>query len=254
MKTIVIFGAASAIAQATAKELLSKNPHYILLDRDQEKLHIVAQDLKTRDASQVNTIATDLSDTTKHIELWNQIKSISMPDTVLIAYGTLGDQKASEKDWHIAEKELMTNFMSVASLLTLVANDFQKASEAQEANAAKETHSIIAISSVAGDRGRKSNYIYGSAKGALSIFLAGLRNRLSSHNVNVITIKPGFVDTPMTASFKKGLLWAKPEAIAKDIVSAIQKKRAVVYTPWFWRYIMIIIRLIPESIFKKMWL
>jgi decaprenylphospho-beta-D-erythro-pentofuranosid-2-ulose 2-reductase len=115
-----------------------------------------------------------------------------------------------------------------------------------------ETGTIAVISSVAGDRGRKSNYVYGSAKGGLTIFLQGLRNALSGSGVHVLTIKPGFVDTPMTNDFTKGLLWAKPEKVAKDIKRAIDKKKNIIYTPWFWRWIMLIIRLIPESVFKKM--
>lgn len=242
MKNIVIFGAASAIAQATARLLAQEKPTFILLDRDEAKLKIVADDLKVRGAESVHVIPADLTQTEKHAEIWQHIKSMGQPDTVLIAYGTLGDQKAGEKDFAIAQKELQTNFMSVASLLTLIANDFEQ----------QKSGTIIAISSVAGDRGRKSNYIYGSAKGALTIFLAGLRNRLADKNVKVITVKPGFVDTPMTASFKKGLLWAQPETIARGIVQAIKKQPSIVYLPWFWRYIMLIIRSIPETIFKKM--
>jgi hypothetical protein len=108
------------------------------------------------------------------------------------------------------------------------------------------------VSSVAGDRGRQSNYVYGAAKGGLSIFLQGLRNRLSKFGVCVLTIKPGFVITPMTTEFKKGILWAQPKQVAKVIVSAIRKRKNVVYVPWFWRWIMFIIRSIPESIFKRM--
>jgi short-subunit dehydrogenase len=108
------------------------------------------------------------------------------------------------------------------------------------------------ISSVAGDRGRQSNYIYGSAKGALNIYLQGLRNRLHKANVQVLTIKPGFVDTPMTHEFKKGLLWVKPQTIAKDIVKGITHRRHEIYTPGFWRFIMLIIKLIPECLFKRL--
>lgn len=242
MQTIVIFGACSAIAQATARLMNVEKPNFVLLDRDEARLKIVADDLKVRGASQVNIIATDLTQTEKHSALWQQIMSLAEPDTVLIAYGTLGDQKAGEKDFSIAAKEILTNFTSTASLLTLIANDFEE----------KKAGTIVAISSVAGDRGRKSNYIYGSAKGALTILLAGLRNRLAKQGVTVITIKPGFVDTPMTVSFKKGLLWAQPETIAVGIVSAIKNKKSIVYLPWFWRYIMLIIRSIPEHMFKKM--
>ncbi|MBI3255854.1 MAG: SDR family oxidoreductase, partial [Candidatus Andersenbacteria bacterium] len=226
----------------TARLLNAEKPAFILIDRDESRLKIVADDLKVRGASQVNTIAADLTQTEKHPTLWQQIKSYGQPDTILIAYGTLGDQKAGEKEFAVAAKEIMTNFTSTVSLLTLIANDFE----------AKKHGTIAVISSVAGDRGRKSNYIYGSAKGALTLFLAGLRNRLANSGVDVITIKPGFVDTPMTASLKKGLLWAQPETVARGIVRAMKKKQSIVYLPWFWRYIMFIIRSIPENIFKKM--
>ena len=111
---------------------------------------------------------------------------------------------------------------------------------------------IAVISSVAGDRGRQSNYIYGTAKGALTLFLQGLRNRLARSNVQVLTLKPGFVDTPMTAHLKKGLLFVSPETIAKGILRSIQKKKNEVYLPWFWYFIMKIIKTIPEFIFKRM--
>jgi short-subunit dehydrogenase len=130
----------------------------------------------------------------------------------------------------------------VIALATVLANRFE----------AQRSGSIAVISSVAGDRGRQSNYVYGAAKGAVTLLLQGLRNRLSKSGVQVLTIKPGFVDTPMTAEFKKGALWAKPDDIAHGIVSAIDRRRDVVYLPGFWRLIMLIIRHIPEPIFKRM--
>jgi short-subunit dehydrogenase len=132
--------------------------------------------------------------------------------------------------------------LSALSFLTLLANYFEK----------RGTGTLAAISSVAGDRGRQSNYIYGTTKAALSTFLQGLRNRLSSKNVHVLTIKPGFVDTPMTAHLKRGLLFATPEKVAQDIIRAIAGKKSVLYTPWFWRWIMLAIKMIPETIFRKL--
>ena len=140
------------------------------------------------------------------------------------------------------QDEINLNYLSVVSVLT----GFSQVMVQQAAG------TIAVISSVAGDRGRKSNYVYGSAKSGLSIFLQGLRNSLADKGVNVLTIKPGFVDTPMTTEFKKGLLWVKPDKIARDIVKAINRKKDIIYTPWFWRWIMLIIKLIPEKIFKKM--
>lgn len=164
-------------------------------------------------------------------------------DVLLVAHGSLPDQKACERSVHVTLDELHTNALSVISLVTLAANLFQTAGHG----------TIAVISSVAGDRGRQSNYIYGTAKGMVSLFLEGLRNRLSRSGVRVVTIKPGFVDTPMTAHLeKKGPLWAQPQAIARGIARAVNGQRDVVYLPGIWRWIMLIIRHIPEPIFKRM--
>ncbi|MBI1833582.1 MAG: SDR family oxidoreductase [Candidatus Andersenbacteria bacterium] len=246
MKTIVVFGAASAIAQASARLWAEEKPRFVLIDRSVDRLKIVAEDLRTRGATDVKTITTDLSLLEKHEDIVQQIHTTPVA-IYLVAYGTLGNQKAGEKDFAVARQELTTNFISVASLLTEIINDLS-------IKKATSPTTIAVISSVAGDRGRQSNYIYGTAKAALTSWLSGLRNRLVKEHphIHIVTIKPGQVDTPMTADFKKGLLWAKPEDVARDIVHAIHKKRDVTYTPWFWRYIMLIIKLIPERIFKRL--
>jgi len=243
MKNILILGATSAIAEQTARIYANRKNNLCLVARDEEKLHTVADDLKVRGASEVTTLCFDLGHTHKHQELLDVVEnSMSKIDIVLVAYGTLGDQGKCESDFDETLQELHTNFLSIVSLLTLLANLFEQ-----------QKHGTIAvISSPAGDRGRQSNYIYGSAKGALSVFLQGLRNRLFKSTVHVLTIKPGFVDTPMTSSFKKGLLWVQPDVIARGIVHAIDRRKDVVYLPFFWRYIMLIIKLIPERIFKKL--
>lgn len=257
MKTIIVFGACSAIAQATERLWAQQQSQFVLIDKDEQQLRIVADDLKTRGAVSIRTIATDLTDLTRHQSLVQQAIEANAANEaseaiVLIAYGTLGDQKLSEQDFAVAYRELLTNCVSVISLLTIIANEFER--KAKEANAANEANklTIAVISSVAGDRGRQSNYVYGTAKGALTIFLQGLRNRLANSNIHVLTIKPGFVDTPMTTNFQKGLLWVKPEVIGRGIVAAVEKKKDTVYLPWFWRYIMLIIRAIPERVFKHM--
>src|SRR5262249_29531253 len=156
--------------------------------------------------------------------------------------GTLGDQKKSENSVEVTVQELTTNGLSVVALLTRIA-------------ARLEVHkagTIVVISSVAGDRGRQTNYVYGSAKALVTAFTSGLRQRLCKQGVDVITIKPGFVDTPMTAAFPKGPLWAKPEQIAAGIVRAIDRRATVVYLPGFWRLIMFVIRSIPESVFRRL--
>ena len=146
-----------------------------------------------------------------------------------------------QSDVGYALREIATNGTSVVSLMTLAGEQF----------AQQKAGTIAVISSVAGDRGRQSNYVYGSAKALVSAFASGQRQRLRKLGVNVMTIKPGFVDTPMTASFKKGALWAKPDQVARDILAGVDKGRSVVYTPGFWRFIMLIIKHIPEFVFVK---
>ena len=169
-------------------------------------------------------------------------KALDGIDITLIAHGTLPEQKECESSIDKTLQEFQINLISVVSLLTFLGNYFEKQGKG----------CIAVISSVAGDRGRQSNYVYGTAKGGLTIFLQGLRNRLSKAGVCVLTIKPGFVITPMTQNFKKGFLWAQPQQVARAIVRAIRKRKNVVYVPWFWRWIMLIIRSIPENIFKRM--
>jgi short-subunit dehydrogenase len=242
-QNIVIFGATSAIAEQAARVWAKRGDQLVLVGRSSEKLSTIAQDLKVRGATQATIKALDLNQTEKHPALVAEIeRELGRIDVALIAHGLLGDQRQAEKDFTAAQAIWQTNFVSAASLMSLLAPVFEK----------QKSGTIAAISSVAGDRGRQSNYFYGSAKGALTIFLSGLRNRLFASQVNVVTIKPGFVDTPMTAEFKKGALWASPETVGQGIVRAIDKKRAIVYLPGFWRLIMTIICSIPESIFKKL--
>jgi short-subunit dehydrogenase len=240
---IVIFGATSAIAEQAARVWAKRGDQFVLVGRSAEKLTAIAQDLKLRGASLASVKTLDLNQTEKHPALVAEIaQELGRIDVALVAHGFLGDQRQAEKDFTAAQAIWQTNFVSAASLMSLLAPVFEK----------QKSGTIAAISSVAGDRGRQSNYFYGSAKGALSIFLSGLRNRLFASQVNVVTIKPGFVDTPMTADFKKGALWASSESIGAGIVRAIDKKRAVVYLPGFWRLIMMIICSIPETIFKRL--
>jgi len=243
-QNILIIGATSAIAQATLRLYAEAQANLYLLGRNSEQLEIIAADAKIRGASEVHTAQLDVNQFETHQTVLNQVmEAFPTLDVVLIAHGTLPDQNACEQDVHLTMTELSTNGISTISLLTLLANQFEK----------QQHGSIAVITSVAGDRGRQSNYVYGAAKGMVSTFLQGLRNRLYPHNVQVLDIKPGFVDTPMTTDFKKGALWAQPEQIAKNIVNAINKKQSkTLYTPFFWAIIMFIIRSIPEVIFKRL--
>lgn len=243
MQKVLIIGATSAIAEATARRFAQQGASLFLLARNQERLAGLASDLKVRGAASVGYAAFDANDFDRHeTALDRAIKEMAGIDTVLIAHGTLGDQKACEKNFSLILQELNTNAISVMSLLTHLANRLE----------AQGHGTIAVISSVAGDRGRQSNYVYGTAKGAVSIFLQGLRNRLYKSGVHVLTVKPGFVDTPMTASFKKGVLWAQPDTIAQSILAGIDKKRDEIYAPFFWRFIMTIICSVPEKVFKRL--
>lgn len=243
MKKILIIGATSAIAQATARLWAAQGHRLYLLGRDDERLATLAADLKIRGADSARHATLDVNDFARHAAVLEAaMAALDGLDLVLMAHGTLGDQKACEQDFSTTLQELNTNAISVISLLTHLANRFE----------AQKHGSIAVISSVAGDRGRQSNYVYGTAKGAVTIFLQGLRNRLHKSGVQVLTIKPGFVDTPMTAKFKKGLLWAPPDVVARCIQRGVDKRRDVIYAPAFWGVIMLLIRSIPERIFKSL--
>lgn len=243
MAKTVLFGATSAIAIEVAKLLAKKGDEIFLVARDPQKLQAVEQDLRARGAHVKGSRACDLSQTELHATLFQEIQSgLGEIDQALIAYGTLSNQKACEQDFSLAEQEIRANFVSAVSLLTPLANQMEQ----------RRQGVIAVISSVAGDRGRQSNYIYGASKGALSIFLQGLRNRLFQAGVTVLTIKPGFVDTPMTSHLKKNLLFAQPETVAQAIVRGIEKRRDVIYVPGFWCWVMFVIRSVPEAVFKRL--
>ncbi len=243
MRKILITGGASAIAGAAARLFAKDGTSFFLVDRNAERLKVVADDLRVRGAGQVKTMVVDLNDFEKNSEMLNAADEfLGGIDIVFVAHGGQLDQLESQKSWELTQQEITTNYLSVVSVLTEAANMFEK----------RRKGIIAVVSSAAGDRGRQSNYIYGSAKGGVSIFLQGLRNRLEKSGVAVVTIKPAFIDTPLTASMEKGLLWVKPEKIAPAICRAIVRKKEVVYVPWFWQWIMLVIKIIPESIFKKL--
>jgi short-subunit dehydrogenase len=243
MRKTLIIGATSAIAQATARLFAAAGDALFLVARNSAKLSANADDLKVRGASVVHTATLDVLDYDQHKPVIDAaVATLDGLDLVLISHGTLPDQKACEQSFYLTRKEFEINALSTISLLTHLANYFEQ----------QKRGTIVVVSSVAGDRGRQSNYVYGSAKGAISIFLQGLRNRLYRSGVNVLTVKPGFVDTPMTSGFKKGPLWSTPRFIAKDISRAISSSGREIYSPAVWRLIMIIILFIPEWLFKRL--
>ncbi|XGC82248.1 SDR family oxidoreductase [Bdellovibrio bacteriovorus] len=243
MKKVLIVGATSAIAQEVARVYAAEKANLFLLGRNRDFLEIIKDDLLSRGASSVDYVSHNLNDHAYHETLVNNATaSLGHVDVALVAHGILGDQEKAESDTTELLNILNSNFVSHASIISKIA---QKMKE-------RKSGTIAVISSVAGDRGKQSNYIYGSAQAAKSAFTDGLRNRLFPYNVQVITLKLGFVDTPMTKNFKKGALWASPSAIAKGICEAIDKKKDSVYLPFFWRYIMMIFKSVPEGLFKKL--
>jgi short-subunit dehydrogenase len=242
MKKILIIGATSLIAEHCARVWAVRGDVLYLVARNEERLKAIAADLKVKGAAQIYTCHMDLNEMDNHADMLDKAEvALGGIDTVLIAHGTLSNQKICEQSVIETILEIQTNSLSVISLLTLIANRLE----------VKRKGTIAVISSVAGDRGRASNYVYGSAKALVTTFASGLRQRLCKANVAVVTIKPGFVDTPMTKSFKKGLLWEKPEFVSAKIVQAIDQRKGEVYIPTFWWFVIFLIKIIPENIFKK---
>ena len=244
MRKIVALGATSLIAQETLKNFAKDKDSFLLVGRNEDKLKEVAKNLEVLGANEVQVkVVKDFCDYSAHETIINEAdKMLSNFDNFFVFYGELNNQKEMEQDFKKAKELLDVNFISVASFVSIVANKFEK----------EKRGNIAVISSVAGDRGRQSNYFYGASKGGLSVFLEGLRNRLSFSNVNVLTVKPGFVATPMTAHREKGLLFASANYVGKTIYKAVKKNKNVLYTPCFWWGIMFIVKHIPECIFKKM--
>ena len=243
MRKILIVGGTSAMAEACARLWAQRGDALFLAARNEAQLKAVVDDLQVRGTAKIGSRVFDANQYDQHAALLSEAAAfMGGLDTVLIAHGTLTDQARAQSEVNYALNEISTNGVSVVALMSLAGELL-----------AKQGHGAIAvISSVAGDRGRQSNYVYGSAKALVSAFASGMRQRLSKQGVHVITVKPGFVDTPMTAHLKKGALWAKPQQVAKDISRAIDKGGSVVYTPGFWRLIMLVIKHIPEFVFKKL--
>jgi NAD(P)-dependent dehydrogenase (short-subunit alcohol dehydrogenase family) len=246
LKKVLVFGATSAIAQAALRELVTRGSSVYCIGRDRARLDALLADLRVRGgpAPVIVGEVADLLDTARHPTLYAEAESrIGPPDAVLIAHGVLPDQAQAESSAADALAGIAVNATSVVSLLTIAANLFE----------ARGSGVIAVITSIAGDRGRRSNYVYGSAKSLLSTFLQGLRLRLEPAGVRVLNIKPGFVRTPMTAHLpQKGLLWADAGPVGASIARAMERRSGVVYLPWFWYWIMLIIRHIPEPLFRKL--
>ncbi|MFK7857897.1 MAG: SDR family NAD(P)-dependent oxidoreductase [Granulosicoccus sp.] len=239
-ETIVVFGATSHLAQGCCRLLAEAGHALVLVGRSPERLDSVKNDLAARGAT-VSVVQADLDDFDGHESL---VSTVSDADSFWFFAGSLPDQKQCESTWDATHAAMVTNGISAISLLTRLANVCEQ----------RRAGSFVVISSVAGDRGRSSNYIYGAAKGAVSVFCEGLRGRMQRAGVGVLVIKPGFFISPMTADIEKkpAVLWVEAEQVAKAVVSGWQAGKDVVYAPWFWRPIMRIIREVPTRIFKKL--
>lgn len=244
LQKVVVLGATSSIAREVQRELAERGCELLLVARSEQRLAILRADLIARGAKNVFVFAADLASIQQHAAIFNFARR-ALPgfDSVLLAYGSMHDQKESEASIDLLLEELNVNFVSASAILTLFAAELER----------QRSGCIAAITSVAGDRGRRSNYIYGSAKGALSLFLQGLRSRLHPAGVKVITIKPGPVQTSMTDHLSNAARFAAPEVVARDIVRALEGRSPdVLYTPKIWRYVMSAVEHIPERIFKRL--
>ena len=247
MQKVLIIGATSAIAEATARCFAAEGATLHLVARNAQRLDAIAADLRVRGARQVTVGILDVDTIAAHAPTLDAAEHAlgGGIDVALVAHGTLPDQAACAASVDTSLREFHTNAVATIALMSAIAQRLER----------KGQGTLAVISSVAGDRGRQSNYLYGAAKSAVSTFAAGLRNRLfvrTAGRVHVLTVKPGFVDTPMTAQFAKGALWASPATVGAKIHAAIAARKDVVYVPGFWRLIMFVIRSVPEFLFKRL--
>lgn len=242
--SLLILGANSLIAQAAASHFAEAGHEIIFAGRKQDEPEKYANDFAIRYKCRTRAEYIDALDYPSHKKFVEDILAKTPElEYILIVFGYLGTQEKAQIDFTEAHRIIDTNFTGVVSVCELFAAEFESLKKGN----------IAVISSVAGDRGRQSNYMYGSAKGGLTVYLSGLRNRLFKSGVNVLTIKPGFVNTPMTYGMPlpKPLV-ASPEKVGKDIYKAMIKRKSVIYTPFYWRWIMFVITSIPEFLFKKL--
>jgi decaprenylphospho-beta-D-erythro-pentofuranosid-2-ulose 2-reductase len=243
MNKCIIFGATSTIIQKLTTMLIADYQSFSLVARSSEKLEVVKNDLIARGAKEVHIYQCDFSNSTNIDSLLVQLDMVkSTYDLVIMGQGVLPDQKTCSENYNDFLRQFQTNFLSMVHITTSLVPKMKERKQGK----------LVYIGSVAGDRGRKSNYAYGTAKASLETFTQGLRNELNDYRIQVTLIKPGFVDTAMTANLKKGMLFASAEKVADGIYHAISSNKDTVYLPSFWMLIMFIIRNIPEAIFKKL--
>ncbi len=245
-ENVLVLGANSAIAKALCHRMAARGARLILTGRNQPELERTASDLRLRYETDVFVEGFDAVEFAEHSAFLDRCLRHAEGELTgaVLCFGNLPEQDATETDWEETRRAVEINFLAPVSLMNRLAQHFE----------GLQSGYLAAISSVAGDRGRQSNYTYGAAKAAMSVYLDGLRNRLFRAGVHVLTVKPGFVDTPMTWGLLNphSPLVASPERVARTIDRAIRKRRNVLYTPWFWRPIMCLITALPEYLFKRM--
>jgi len=245
-QTVLVLGASSGIARALCRDLARRGRPLILTGRNAEELERIAADLRVRFEVPVAVEVFDAIEFSEHPELFARCVGHAggRLETVILCHGWMTEQRRTEESFEDARRTMDVNLTSAVSLLHLAAEHMTEHGEGV----------IAAISSVAGDRGRQTNYTYGASKAGLQAYLSGLRNRLYHHGVHVLDIRPGLVATAMTDGLvnPKSPLVATPETVASDILRAIEKRKNVLYTPWFWRMIMAVIRCLPEPVFKRL--
>lgn len=239
-RRVLIVGATSAIAVEVARLYAARGASLILVGRNPARLTAVGDDLRVRGAALVETQVLDVLDRDAHAAVVGRAFAGGL-DVALLAHGVLPDQQQCQSDPVEAVRALELNLVATVALLTRLASEFER----------QGSGTIAVISSVAGDRGRQSNYVYGAAKAGVTVFLQGLRQRLHPAGVRVLTLKPGFVDTPMTAHLPRNPLSSPPHRAGRAIYRALEARRDVAYIPWFWRPVMTLIRALPESLFKR---
>jgi len=240
MSTVLLLGATSDMAVAIARKMAEKGNNIQLAARNSNRLQALQSDISVRYHVTCTIHEFDATDFNSHASFYQSLPV--KPDIAICVFGYMSDNIIATKDWNETQRMINSNYTGAVSILNIIAEDY----------AAKKSGTIVGISSVAGERGRQSNYIYGSAKAGFTAYLSGLRNRLFHDNVHVLTVLPGFVNTKMTAELNlPPLLTASPKQVADAVETAIRKKKNVIYVKWFWKWIMKIIKNIPEGMFKK---
>ncbi len=240
--TWIILGATSSMARALARKLAERGDGLLLAGRDMDDMKRTAADCRARGARMAEALRFDARKSETFAAIIKRAETEDGLINAAVFVGSMPEQEAIDNDPSLIDGTVADSFTGPARFLQMLAPVME----------ARGGGTVVGTGSVAGDRGRIGNYVYGAAKAGFHTYLSGLRNRLTRAGGHVVTVKPGFVDTGMTWGLEGMFLVAPPEKVADDILKAVKKKRNVIYTPFFWRYIMLIIRSIPEFIFKKL--